>query len=219
VSLLTQQVLAQNQNNPLYDISRKVHFGFAIGLNTSTMALKPSDASYTQNTFTKVNQATFPFISLQPVCNFHLRERLDLRLVLDFSLSQRNIDFTHITGFKESKVIPSAYLGVPVLLKYKSVRHENWRFYVIGGFGYAYDFESNEGHVQDIREPLVALKKHNYYYSYGAGFDIYNKLFKLSPELRVATGLNDVLVANPDAYTTMFDGARNTMVWLSFFFE
>jgi len=65
----------------------------------------------------------------------------------------------------------------------------------------------------------VALKKHNYYYSYGAGFDIYNKLFKLSPELRVATGLNDVLVANPDAYTTMFDGARNTMVWLSFFFE
>lgn len=214
-----QHIQAQNQHDPLYDVSKKVHFGFGVGLNTSAVALKFSEHSYTQNQFTKVSQAIYPFVSLQPVCNIHLRERLDLRLVLDFSLSQRNIDFTHITGFKESKVIPSTYLGIPVLLKYKSVRHENWRLYAIGGFGYAYDFDSNEGAVQNISEPLVALRKHNYYYSFGLGFDIYNRLYKLSPELRLANGLNNALVPNTDAYTAMFSGAQKRMIWLSFFFE
>lgn len=153
------------------------------------------------------------------MCNVHLKPRWDLRFVLNFSLTQRNLDFTHRDGSVVSHQVSSAYFGMPVLLKHKSVRHGNWRFYTIGGFEYARDFESNQGGAQDFRSPEVAFVRNNFYYSYGAGFDLYYKMFKLSPELRVASGLHNVLAENPDPYTALFSGIRNRMIWLSFFFE
>lgn len=217
--ILCLQCWGQTQNNPYYDTEKKVHFGFALGTNYSDVKMFFSGESYRQTNILSSRVSRFPFISLQPVCNVHLRERLDLRFILNFSLTQRNIEFTNRASLVESQQVSSAYLGVPILLKYKSVRHRNWRFYTLGGLEYAYDFESNEGSDQDVRNPNIAFVHHNYYYSYGVGFDLYYPLFKLSPELRIANGFNNVLANNPDPYSKMFDGLRNRMVWLSFFFE
>jgi len=193
----------------------------AFGLNLSTPKYSLSNKFIQSGSFSQINVRSFPFISLQPVCNIHLGKRrlFDLRFVVNFSLSQRNFVFTQNSGSQVEKIIESAYLGMPVLLKYKSTRHNNWRFFVIGGAEYAFDFQSKKGAEQNYFNPDIAFAKHNYYYTYGCGFDLYFRYFKLSPQLRIAKGLNDVLVSNPDAYSQSLHNVRNQQIMLSFFFE
>jgi len=105
------------------------------------------------------------------------------------------------------------------LFKYKSTRHNNVRFYVLGGGEFAFDIASKAGSEKDFFDPNIAFKPNNIFYTWGCGFDFYFPYFKFSPEIRVANGINNVLDPHESVYSDSFSKMRNRMILISFHFE
>jgi len=210
---------AQTQHHPYYDIERKVHFGFAMGTNFSDFKYSFSDNFYKNDSLDRVEVGLIPGITLGAICNFHIRERLDFRMIPSLLLAQRNVNFLFNDRPENIKTIESVYADLPMYLKYKSTRHRNVRFYVTGGFEFAYDIAAKEGSEKDFFDPNIALKHMNYMYMYGCGFDFYFPYFKFSPEIRVANTVNNVLDADPTVYSDSFSKMRSRLIMISFQFE
>lgn len=217
--LIAQTSFAQTQHHPFYDIEKKVHFGFSMGTNFSDFKYSFKDNFYTNDTLSKVNIGLIPGISLGAICNFHIKERLDFRIIPSLLLTQRNVAFTFSNGFENVKTIESVYADLPLLIKYKSTRHNNVRFYVLGGTEFAFDIASKAGSEKDFFDPNIALKPNNFFYVWGCGFDFYFPYFKFSPEIRIANGINNVLDPHESVYSDSFTKLRNRMILISFHFE
>lgn len=210
---------AQTRHHPYYDVERKVHFGFAMGTNFADVKYSLSEEFYGGDSVNRVNIGLIPGITLGGICNFHLRERWDVRIIPSLLLSQRNVFFTLNDGSERTKTVESVYADLPVLLKYKSERHGNVRFYLLGGVEYAFDIAANEGAEKDFFDPNIAFKRQNLFYVYGCGFDLYFPYFKFSPEIRIANGINNVLDAHSTIYSSSFSSMRSRMIMISFQFE
>ncbi|RYD76450.1 MAG: PorT family protein [Sphingobacteriales bacterium] len=227
VLLLPQKpATAQGINKPFYDYSRRIHFGFTIGSSFSRIKYDFSPKWYTQDTFAYVNSLGYPGITLGAVANLHigstrsyLREHFDIRLIPSLVLAERRIRYTYYDTFAEEKKVESALVEAPLLMKFKSERFRNLRFYVIGGAKYSFDLSSDYKAAPNPSDPKLILKPHNFSYEYGTGLDIYFPFFKFSPEVRVSKGLNNILKTDGTDYSTIFSRFRSNFVYFSLYFE
>ncbi|MBR9860912.1 PorT family protein [bacterium] len=195
--LLTISASAQ-EHNPLYD-NKPVRFGFAITGIQAKMKFTTSESFALSDTLQYIEPISFPGIGLGGLANIRLSKYFDLRAMINLQLVQRNLDY-HFKG--EDNVvtakIESTYMEFPLLLKYKSKRHKNWRLYVIGGLSYRYDFISDIETERSNSRPIVALYPNTFGYEIGFGFSYYHNFAKISPEFRLSNALGNHLV--PDQY-------------------
>ena len=78
---------------------------------------------------------------LGPVSNVHLGEYFDLRLLINLSFGQRNLDLSdllkiltqHPSLSIHTMKLASTYLEFPLLLKYKAAPMNNFKPYLIAG--------------------------------------------------------------------------------------
>lgn len=217
---------AQGKNKPFYDYSRWIHFGFTIGTNYSRFKYDFSPEWYKQDTFLRVNSLGFPGITLGAVANLHvgsprgyLREHFDLRFIPTLVLTQRKIQYTFYDTFSDGKTIESALLEAPLLLKFKSDRFGNVRFYTVAGFKYSYDLASEYKASRNPADPKVAVYPANYSYEYGFGLDLYFPYFKFSPEVKLSKGINNLLVPDVSPFTNVFSRFRSNFIYFSLYFE
>ena len=106
-------------------------------------------------------------------------------------------------------------------LKFKSLRINdgNTRAYVIGGAKFIWDLASQEKIQEREGEVVLKLKKIDYAYEFGVGFDFYLEFFKFSPELKVSFGLNDQLVRDETIFTQSISALKSKTILLSLHFE
>lgn len=226
LALLEHRPVQAQINKPFYDYSRRIHFGFTIGSSFSRFKYDFSPQWYTQDTFARVNSLGYPGITLGAVANLHLgstrsylREHFDVRFIPALVLAERRIRYTFYDSFMQEKKVESALVEAPLLLKFKSERHRNVRFYIIGGLKYSYDLASDHKATRDPSDPKVIIKPHTFSYEYGTGLDLYFPFFKFSPEVKVAKGMNNVLMPDQAAYSSVFNRFRSNFVYFSLFFE
>ena len=160
-----------------------------------------------------------PGITLGAISDLHLGEFFDLRILPSLIISQRTISYNFRGGYSTDKNIESIFAEIPILFKYKSVRHTNVRFYVIGGGKIAYDFSSDEKAARDPDNPIVAISPWNYSYEFGCGLDLYMEYFKFSPEIKLSRSINNVLAPYSDMYSRTFDKLFSNFIFISFHFE
>ena len=134
-------------------------------------------------------------------------------------LTQRDINYAFNGGYSVTKPVESIFAELPLLLKFKSTRHGNIRFYVIGGGKISYDFGSESLADRDPDKPFVAIVPWNYYYEFGCGLDMYFYFFKFSPEVKLSKGINNVLAPYDDVYSGSFSRLRSNMIYFSLNFE
>lgn len=214
-----QQAQGQTKNHPLYDYNQVLHFGFTVGGNLTDVKYELSDDFYRNDSLNSINSQKIPGFTLGIVSNLHVTENFDVRFIPSLSLTERQIDYQFRDGVTKSKKIESVFIEAPLTLKYKSERHHNVRFYVIGGGKYAYDLASEADAEINPFEPIVAVEPHNYYYEFGFGFDLYFEYFKFSPELKLSRGLNNVLADRPSVFSQSFDSFKSTFWLISLQFE
>ena len=202
-----------------YDYKRGLHFGFTLGTNVSNFKYTLSKEWYKQDTVNQVHVEKLPGITLGAVANLHIGEYFDIRFIPTLILIQRNIQYQFADGTKPVKQVESALGEFPLLLKFKSERYDNFRFYIIGGFKYSYDFSSDEKAKKNPANPIVALRTNSYAAEYGLGLDFYLQYFKFSPEIKLSKGINNVLSPDAQIYSRIFDGFRSNIVYISLYFE
>lgn len=209
-------------NKSWYD-DKALHFGFSLGFNSMDFTIDPKFDSYIADSLYPEVASLSPGINIQIVVDYRPATYLDIRFLPGVSFGQRNVIFyKNQAVYDEQQKIESSFLEFPLLLKYKGMRLNNVRPYLISGLNYRVDLASKKEYSAD--EPIyLRLKRNDLYYELGAGMDFYLPYFKLSVEIKRSAGLSDILVHDAAPGYTQFADAIDRMtsqIWvIAFHFE
>lgn len=224
-AFLSFQVKAQMnnepQNLPKYD-QQPLHFGFTLGINSSNFVIERVGDFKLRDTVYSVSANSVSGLNLGIVSNLRLGENFDFRFIPTLAFGQRNLDYHFIyNDTLESnlqKKIESTYLEFPFVLKFKSKRVNNYRVYVLGGMKYSIDMVS-QAKVRKSDKDIIKLNRNDYGYEIGLGFDFYLTYFKFSPEIKMYTGLSNLLVKENTPISSPIDALNAKTFVVSLFFE
>lgn len=213
-------------NRPYSDM-RRWHLGFSVGLNTF-------DYTFHHNGFTTEDGKTWfmeqpdfsPGFCVNGLFNLRLNDYFSLRLTPGIYFGNRLIRFRNTSAPEgeeevERQDLKSAYIVVPLDLKFSAQRMRNIRPYIVGGVMPAFD-------VMKKRADFLRTKTTEFFVSVGFGCDIYLPYFKLIPELKFCFGLTDAMQHDrPDlvddplrlGVSNSVKKATTRMVVLTFYFE
>lgn len=157
---------------------------------------------------------------------FRISNRFEARVVfpqLLFVNKSINYHLKYPDGSKEetpvmNQQVESILLGVPVQLKLKSDRIGNFRVYMMGGVKYETDLTSKA--ASRNAENFVKLKKADFGIEAGIGFNFYNKMFILSPEIKISNGISNVHARDENLkFSNVIDRIQSRQIIFSLIFE
>ena len=213
------------QNRPYLD-DRVWHYGFLVGLNIQDIRLANNGAYYVNNSgkleqwYADVPEYT-PGFSVGVLGELKANDWLSIRLIPTMHFGDKRVVFKdQRSGMSVDQYIKSTLLSFPIDLKISAARFNNYRPYVVTGIGPTFDLTVKRG-----KEMLV--KRSDLMFEIGMGLDLYYPFFKMIPELKFCFGLNNVLQtvrtdlsdASMLKYSNAIDGARNSMIVLTLYFE
>lgn len=219
---VAQKFRSKPLNRPYAD-NRAWHLGFSVGLHSQ-------DIAFTHNGFVTEDGRTWfmeqpsfsPGFCVNGLIDFRLNNYFSVRFAPGMYFGNREIRMLDTSsGDTEKQNIKSAYVVMPLDLKFAAQRWGNARPYIVGGVMPAVD-------VAKKRSDLIKLNSFDTYLTIGFGCDFYLPFFKLNPEVKFCFGLADLLckkrpdlVEEPDklAFTQSLDKAKSRMVVLTFYFE
>lgn len=209
-------------NRPYAD-QRRFNLGFSVGMNTMGMSFHHNGfVSDDGQTWFMSQPAYSPGFCVNGLVNLRLNNYFSIRVTPGIWFGNRTVKFldtTHGTELKQD--IKSAFVVVPVDLKFSAMRMRNLRPYVVGGVMPAFD-------VAKKRSDVLWPKTSDVYLSVGFGCDFYLPYFKFIPEVKFCFGLGNILkkdrpdlVDNPVNQTIVNSVKRATsqMIVLTFYFE
>ncbi len=214
------QLADQPINLPKYD-KQKLHFGFALGFNSAGFVIKKVPNFNLLDSVYSIESSPSSGINLTILSNLRLGEYFDLRFLPTLSFAQRNLDYKLLfnnSPVSKTKVIESTYLEFPLDLKYKSKRVNNYRMYVLAGFKYGIDMVS-QAKVKLEDPDIIKLSRNDYGYEIGFGFDFYMSYFKFSPEIKMFTGLKNLIVPENTIYSSPIEALYSKTFTVSLTFE
>jgi len=206
-----------------YEDLKPYHFGFLIGMHTQDLILNHSGATDTngEKWYGNIKNYT-PGFSVGVIADLRLADFLSLRTTPAIHFGSKDVTlFSDATGSTPViATIRSNYILVPLSLRYRGARTDNYRPYLMTGLSAGMDMG------RDKQQPLL-LQPIDMYWEIGAGCDIYMPYFRLVPELKVCLGMGDILVHNrtdqsSDAYikyANAFDAITSRLIVFSVQFE
>ena len=209
-------------NRP-YSDNRRWHLGFSVGLNTMDFSFHHNGFVTEQGQTWFMEQPSFsPGFCVNGLFSVRLNNYFSVRVTPGMYFGNRVVRFLDTTGGQEEKQdIKSAYLVLPVDLKFSSQRMHNIRPYMVAGVMPAFD-------VMKKKTDFLRTNSTDFMLSVGFGCDLYLPYFKLIPELKFCFGLSDALNHDrPDlvddplraGVSSSVEKATTKMVVLSFYFE
>lgn len=209
-------------NRP-YSDNRRWHLGFSVGLNTMDFSFHHNGFVTEQGQTWFMEQPSFsPGFCVNGLFSVRLNNYFSVRVTPGMYFGNRVVRFLDTTGGQEEKQdIKSAYLVLPVDLKFSSQRMHNIRPYMVAGVMPAFD-------VMKKKTDFLRTNSTDFMLSVGFGCDLYLPYFKLIPELKFCFGLSDALNHDrPDlvddplraGVSSSVKKATTKMVVLSFYFE
>jgi len=246
VKLIGQRMVILNQPN--YDEESIFHFGFILGVNQSLATIRPIadlrthifDSTFLPDILPLPDSAKVLAISSTPVpgfvisivANMQISKHFELQFVPSLSFGDRSINYdietytSYLGGDTTQRMsiikkVPSTYINFPLEIKYKSVRYNNFRPYLLGGVQYSLDLASQakKREQKNRNEKIVKFNQNDLYLEAGVGFDFYNEWFKFGLEIKMMYGLMDVLKRENNIYTESIDKVSSKIFQVSFTFE
>lgn len=222
-----QAAFGQRRNDKLlnrpYADNRAWHLGFSVGVHAQ-------DINFTHNGFvTDGGQTWFmdqpsysPGFCVNGLIAFRLNNYFSVRFTPGMYFGNRDIKMLDTTtGAEEKQNIKSAYVVMPIDLKFSAMRWGNSRPYLVGGVMPTID-------VSKKRSDFLKLNTFDTYLTIGFGCDFYLPYFKFIPEVKFCFGLADLINRNrpdleeePDklVMTQSLKKAKSRMIVLTFYFE
>ncbi len=214
---LVAQMASAQQNNPYYDY-KAFHFGFSLGFNQAQFKPFFTEGMTLNDSIRRVDMIGGTGFHFGIVVEARLHDKLGLRFQPGIQFIYRDIDYTFSNiRFNTVRKTESANIELPLLLKFKSDRVNNYRLYVIGGGKYTIDMQSQD----KVTEQLFTVKLNRYDIAaeIGLGVDVYLPFFKFSTELKYSHGTRNMLVNEPHLYAAPIDRLMARTIMLTFLFE
>ena len=150
--------------------------------------------------------------SLGFITDFRIVEQFNVRVLPKVSFYEFPVDYNYTDGTIDQQLIEATFVEIPVLLKYKSERHKNFRVYFVGGV--APGFEVSGKKRKEQSDNRLITKDFNVNVELGFGIDMYYPLFKFSPEIRFSKGLVNLLKEDQYGYSDGLESLKMNVVTL-----
>jgi len=195
-------------------------FGFSLGIDIVDINLKTrSNYAYPENIsptneLLEIYSKAAPAFNVGIVANLRMGKYFDLRFIPAFSIAH---DINLFYRFAEELSDPNPrksgawtdlilrkiechYINLPILIKFKSSRMHNVRFYALAGGQVSLNMMSAKNNKIPIVDPdgikaeiIPIIKPYNVQVKGGFGFDFYTTYFKFTTEFNVAFGVINML--------------------------
>jgi hypothetical protein len=215
----------KEQYLPNHD-DKKYYIGIGVLYHSSRFQISHHPKFLQSDSIMSVNSENAGGIGLAGMHTYRLSPRFEVRAVfpqLLFSYKTLTYTLSHPDPLKDeqptmSKRVESIIVGLPVHLKFRSDRIDNFRVYMFAGGKAEYDLASNAKAKK--AEDFVKLKKIDFGVEAGIGFNFYFPVFILSPELKVSNGLGNSHSRDASLkFSNVIDKLNSRMVVLSLIFE
>jgi hypothetical protein len=189
------------QYNLPFSDNKWLHYGFSIGLHGSSLQLKYSDKFVTNemDSVHSIMPANAVGFSLGFITDFRIVEQFNFRVLPKVSFYEFPVDFNYTDGTTDKQLIEATFIEMPILIKYKSERHKNFRVYFVGGLAPGLEVSGKKRKEQSDNRLLT--NDFNLNVEMGMGIDMYFPLFKFSPEVRFSKGLLNLLKEDQYGYS------------------
>jgi hypothetical protein len=127
--------------------------------------------------------------------NYSINKHFELKTGVNIALYERQISFPLSPANPLTR--ESTWLEIPLLIKYKSIRRDNHRMYMIGGVKLGL-----EANVKK-RSSALSANTTDISFEYGFGLERFFEYFKFTPEIRFSHGLTNLYV-QPTTATNSF---------------
>lgn len=210
------------QHRPYLD-TRRLHYGFFVGLNMMDIELRNNgyiDPESGEQWYTDVDNYQ-PGFSVGVIGELRLTKTLGLRFEPTIHFGQKHLSFhEQISGRDSTQNIKSTYIYLPLKLKVAAPRYNNFRPYVVAGVAPAIDLTAKKHNA-------ILTERFDCFIEVGMGCDIYLPFFKFIPELKFSFGLRDIIARDRSdlidesllKFTNSIDRGRTRMITLAFYFE
>ena len=221
-------LFAQGQTGNLGQFDRDLlHWGIQVGYTQSKFDLRFSEEAALRETLQGTTSYYAPGFHIAVIGDMRLGDWFNLRLLPGVTLVTREISYSweqsylsaHRTIAERSRNVESVYGDIPIELKLRSVRYGDFRPYLTAGVSYGFDFASLRKNRNQTNQSIIRLQASDLRYTMGVGFDVFLRYVKFAIEMKMAFGLLDLKVEDPDIYIRSFDYLRTRTFMLSFTFE
>jgi len=164
-------------NLPEYN-NQRLHFGFSIMGSTSRLLIN-------QNAPTQLSSPNEIGFAMGIISELNLHNNFALRFVPDLSFIIRTITPIQRTDH--------AFINLPINIKVRTNRINNFDFYVLLGMRYTRDITKQK---PGATPASIQFTKYEYAYEGGIGADYFLSYFKMSLDIKYVTGKDDILIHN-----------------------
>lgn len=222
--LFSLSTYAQRElNRPNHDLW-KYYFGMTLAYNHSYLHATKDPVFLQNDSVLSVEPGASGGIALGLMGTLNLTNHFELRANPQLIVGGAKFFTYHLKypqhGDPEivKKTLPSTIVSFPVQLKFNSDRIDNFRVYMMAGLKYDIDLASNS--TARNAEDLVKLKKFDYGYEAGIGFNFYLPFVTFSPELKVSNGLGNIHSRDPNLnFSNVLDKLQSRMIVFSIHLE
>jgi hypothetical protein len=216
--LISSNIFAQERELYLTEHdSKPYYFGITLGANVSSFHIEHHPRFLQYDSVYTVNPQYTAGFQLGLLATARLTNRFELRFNPQLLFTDRGLTYKlkYVDPFEESdsvtKKIESIITTFPLQIKFFSDRIGNFRVYMLAGIKGDIDLASNARAKR--AEELVKIKKYDYGYELGIGFNFYFPSFILSPEIKISNGLNNVHSRDEDLkYSNVIDRISSRMI-------
>ena len=219
-SINAQFVGSRSLLNYTYFKAKPYYFGIALGYDNSNLFLKKSNYFVDESRYLIVEPKNGIGFHVDMIVNLKLGETFDLRLLPGFSFADKRIDYySDLSGeVSNNKKFESVFIEIPIHARYKSEPYNDMRAYVLGGIRYSYDVNSTAKARNN--EDLIKISPHDFQFEVGAGIQFFFPYFIFSPEIKLSTGIGNVLQYDKDLKESkVLEKVLSKTLAISFHFE
>jgi len=193
------------------------HFGYSVGISTLGFTAVPKDGY-------KLDLKQNPGININLITDYRISKFLNVRFLPGIQFGQRDLNVTNkLTAETKARAwwIESVFVDLPLLLKYRSLRVNNYSPYLIAGVNPRFDLIRAE--LEGWKPATPMLKSFDFYIELGAGVDFYLSMVKVATELKFSVGMRDIFQGPADPlfnlYVAGVSSIFSRMVILAFHVE
>lgn len=207
--------------------NRLLHFGIQVGYVSSKFDLVYTDDESIRALLQDATSYYSPGFHVAVIGDLRLTRFLNLRLLPGVSLLNRDINYSWSEAYaatnhllEPKRTVESVYGDLPIELKFRSMRWENFRPYLTAGVSYGFDFASLKKNKNNSDESIIRLNSSDFRYSMGVGFDCFLRYVKFALELKMSFGIPNLIVPDEsDIYTSGTTVLKSRTFLLGFTFE
>lgn len=193
---------------------KRYYFGLSFGMNTSAFKIRPSAAFTMDDSIKSIQPGWGPGFHIGLMGSLRLSKFIDLRFVPKIAFAEKRLTATMRSNAEEGNTIESIYTQLPLQLKFKSDRMQNFRFYGLLGGRFDYDLASNARSRRS--NELIRVKPIDISAEVGFGLEFYYPNFMIAPEIKISQGfLNTHFPDNTIYLSNMVDRMNTRMVTFS----